>query len=410
MSGGVDSAVAAARAVDAGHEVVGVHLALSRMPGTLRTGSRGCCTIEDSLDARRAAEKLGIPFYVWDFSERFRADVVDDFVAEYSSGRTPNPCMRCNERIKFAAVLEKALALGFDAVVTGHYAHIITDAAGNRELHRASDEAKDQSYVLGVLTTEQLAHAMFPLGTTPSKAVVRAEAAERGFTVAQKPDSHDICFIPDGDTRGWLADRIEPVEGAIIDRSGVAVGSHDGATSFTVGQRRGLNLGVPAPDGRPRFVLEVRPRTNEVVVGPREALAIRELAGQRFTWAGLDPVASGITQADPAGVSVAVPGDPAATDALLPFDCHVQVRAHADPVPAVAHVAGGELVVAVSEPLLGVAPGQTAVIYVGTRVLGQCTIDRTVSADEPARAAAGASAATASHQGAAATLVGSVAL
>jgi tRNA-specific 2-thiouridylase len=382
MSGGVDSAVAAARAVDAGHDVVGVHLALSRMPGTLRTGSRGCCTIEDSLDARRAAELLGIPFYVWDFSERFRADVVDDFIAEYAAGRTPNPCMRCNERIKFAAVLEKALALGFDAVATGHYAHIVTDEAGNRELHRASDEAKDQSYVLGVLTTEQLAHAVFPLGTTPSKAVVRAEAAARGLTVAQKPDSHDICFIPDGDTRGWLADRIEPVEGAIVDRSGAVVGAHDGATSFTVGQRRGLNLGVPAPDGRPRFVLEVRPRTNEVVVGPREALAIRELAGRRFTWAGLDPVASGIT-----GVG------PDAPDALLPFDCHVQVRAHADPVPAVARVivvpaeadesdapASRELVVEVSEPLLGVAPGQTAVIYVGTRVLGQCTIDRTVSA------------------------------
>lgn len=439
MSGGVDSAVAAARAVDAGHEVVGVHLALSRMPGTLRTGSRGCCTIEDSLDARRAAEKLGIPFYVWDFSERFRADVVEDFVTEYSSGRTPNPCMRCNERIKFAAVLEKALALGFDAVVTGHYAHIVTDAAGNRELHRASDEAKDQSYVLGVLTTEQLAHAMFPLGTTPSKAVVRAEAAERGFTVAQKPDSHDICFIPDGDTRGWLADRIEPVEGAIIDRSGATVGSHDGATSFTVGQRRGLNLGVPAPDGRPRFVLEVRPRTNEVVVGPREALAIRELAGRRFTWAGLDPVASGITQADPAGAvahaaltdaasadtgaAVSSSTDLAATEALLPFDCHVQVRAHADPVPAVAHVAGGELIVSVREPLLGVAPGQTAVLYVGTRVLGQCTIDRTVSADAPARAAAGASAAPAADSApgdsaapaadqaaASATLVGSAAL
>ena len=374
MSGGVDSAVAAARAVDAGHDVVGVHLALSRMPGTLRTGARGCCTIEDSLDARRAAEKLGIPFYVWDFSERFRADVVDDFIAEYAAGRTPNPCMRCNERIKFAAVLEKALALGFDAVATGHYAHIVTDAAGNRELHRASDEAKDQSYVLGVLTTEQLAHSMFPLGTTPSKAVVRAEAEARGLTVAQKPDSHDICFIPDGDTRGWLADRIPPTEGAIVDRSGEVVGAHDGATSFTVGQRRGLNLGVPAPDGRPRFVLEVRPSSNEVVVGPREALAIRELAGRRVTWAGLDPVASGITAVDNSE-------GPDAPDALLPFDCHVQVRAHADPVPAVARVAEGELVVEISEPLLGVAPGQTAVIYVGTRVLGQCTIDRTVAAD-----------------------------
>jgi tRNA-specific 2-thiouridylase len=371
MSGGVDSAVAAARAVDAGHEVVGVHLALSRMPGTLRTGSRGCCTIEDSLDARRAAERLGIPFYVWDFSERFRADVVDDFISEYAAGRTPNPCMRCNERIKFAAVLEKALALGFDAVVTGHYAHIVEGPHG-RELHRASDEAKDQSYVLGVLTAEQLEHAWFPLGTTPSKAVVRAEAEARGLTVAQKPDSHDICFIPDGDTRGWLADRIPPATGAIVDRDGAQVGEHDGATSFTVGQRRGLNLGVPAPDGRPRFVLEVRPRTNEVVVGPREALAIAELAGSRYTWAGADPVASGVTTRDPSA--------PAGADALLPFSCHVQVRAHADPVPAVARVHGGELVVEISEPLLGVAPGQTAVIYVGTRVLGQCTIDRTVSA------------------------------
>ncbi|MDO8337789.1 MAG: tRNA 2-thiouridine(34) synthase MnmA [Microcella sp.] len=375
MSGGVDSAVAAARAVDAGHDVVGVHLALSRMPGTLRTGSRGCCTIEDSLDARRAADLLGIPFYVWDFSERFRADVVDDFIAEYAAGRTPNPCMRCNERIKFAAVLEKALALGFDAVATGHYAHIVTDADGNRELHRASDEAKDQSYVLGVLTTEQLAHAMFPLGTTPSKAVVRAEAAARGLTVAQKPDSHDICFIPDGDTRGWLADRIEPRLGTIVDRAGTPVGEHDGATSFTVGQRRGLNLGTPAPDGRPRFVLEVRPRTNEVVVGPKEALAIRELAGARLSWAGLDPVASGLTHVTAEG------------DAWAPFPCEVQVRAHADPVAATARLApsttpdgGTELVVEVDEPLFGVAPGQTAVLYSGTRVLGQCTIDRTVSA------------------------------
>lgn len=376
MSGGVDSAVAAARAVDAGHEVVGVHLALSRMPGTLRTGSRGCCTIEDSLDARRAAEKLGIPFYVWDFSERFRADVVDDFISEYAAGRTPNPCMRCNERIKFAAVLEKALALGFDAVVTGHYAHIIEGPHG-RELHRASDEAKDQSYVLGVLTTEQLAHAWFPLGTTPSKAVVRAEAEQRGLTVAQKPDSHDICFIPDGDTRGWLADRIAPATGAIVDRDGAKVGEHDGATSFTVGQRRGLNLGVPAPDGRPRFVLEVRPRTNEVVVGPREALAIAELAGARYTWAGADPVATGVTTRDSTRDAGAEPG----ADAMLPFACHVQVRAHADPVPASAFVADGELVVRPLEPLLGVAPGQTAVVYVGTRVLGQCTIDRTVAAD-----------------------------
>ncbi len=357
MSGGVDSAVAAARAVDAGHDVVGVHLALSRMPGTLRTGSRGCCTIEDSMDAQRAANLIGIPYYVWDFSERFKLDVVDDFVAEYSAGRTPNPCMRCNERIKFAALLEKALALGFDAVATGHYATILTDADGNRELHRASAWAKDQSYVLGVLTADQLAHSMFPLGVTPSKAEVRAEAAARGFSVASKPDSHDICFIPDGDTRGWLAERVGAETGDILDRSGAVVGRHDGASAFTVGQRKGLNIGFPTDDGKPRFVLEVRPKDKTVVVGPREALDIAEIAGGRISWAGLPP-----------------------TSPETPFDCDVQIRAHADPVPAVAVLRDGELVIRPASPLNGVAPGQSAVVYVGTRVLGQCTIDRTVSA------------------------------
>ena len=357
MSGGVDSAVAAARAVDAGHDVVGVHLALSRMPGTLRTGGRGCCTIEDSMDAQRAANIIGIPYYVWDFSERFRLDVVDDFVAEYRAGRTPNPCMRCNERNKFAALLEKALDLGFDAVATGHYATLVTDATGSPELHRAAAWAKDQSYVLGVLTAKQLAHSMFPLGSTPSKAEVRAEAAERGFSVASKPDSHDICFIPDGDTRGWLAERVGAEPGAILDRSGAVLGTHEGAHAFTVGQRRGLSLAVPSPDGRPRFVLEVKPATNEVVVGPKEALDIARIAGASYTWAGRPP-----------------------TDPTEPFQCEVQIRAHADPVAAVAVVRDGELVVDPLEPLDGVAPGQTAVVYVGTRVLGQCTIDRTVSA------------------------------
>src|SRR5690554_4898546 len=231
MSGGVDSAVAAARAVEAGHEVVGVHLALSRMPGTLRTGSRGCCTIEDSMDARRAANLLGIPFYVWDFSERFAEDVVDDFVAEYAAGRTPNPCLRCNEKIKFAALLDKAIALGFDAVATGHYATLEVGLHG-RELHRASAWAKDQSYVLGVLTADQLAHCYFPLGDTPSKDLVRAEAAERGIQVAQKPDSHDICFIPDGDTLGWLDERLDRVPGEIVDESGEVLGEHGGALGY----------------------------------------------------------------------------------------------------------------------------------------------------------------------------------
>jgi tRNA-specific 2-thiouridylase len=354
MSGGVDSAVAAARAVDAGHEVVGVHLALSRAGGTLRTGSRGCCTIEDALDARRVADKLGIPFYVWDFSERFRDEVIDDFISEYQAGRTPNPCMRCNEKIKFAALLERAIELGFDAVCTGHYAKLV-DGTGGLELHRASDAAKDQSYVLGVLTAEQLAHTYFPLGDTPTKSVVRAEAEARGFTVAKKPDSYDICFIPDGDTRGWLEEKVGATQGEILDRSGAVVGTHDGAHAFTVGQRRGLHLGVPAADGKPRFVLEVRPINNTVIVGPREALAIAEISGARFSWAGAAPTAE-------------------------EFACHVQIRAHAEPVPATAKVSAEGVIVIPDEPLDGVAPGQTAVLYLGTRVLGQFTIDRTVSA------------------------------
>ena len=168
MSGGVDSAVAAARAADAGHEVTGVHLALSLNPQSYRTGARGCCTLEDARDARRAADVIGIPFYVWDMAERFHRDVVSDFVAEYAQGRTPNPCLRCNEKIKFAAVLDRAVALGFDAVCTGHHARL-----ANGRLHRSPDRAKDQSYVLAVLTAEQLDRALFPLGDA-TKAEVRA--------------------------------------------------------------------------------------------------------------------------------------------------------------------------------------------------------------------------------------------
>ena len=357
MSGGVDSAVAAARAVEAGHEVVGVHLALSRNAGTLRTGSRGCCTIEDSMDAQRVSNLLGIKYYVWDFSERFKQEVVDDFIHEYEAGRTPNPCMRCNERIKFAALLEKALSLGFDAVCTGHYATILTGEDGELELHRSNAYAKDQSYVLGVLTAEELKHAYFPIGASASKDDIRREAAERGLSVANKPDSYDICFIPEGDTQDWLNDKLGSTPGEIVDRSGNVLGQHPGSHSYTVGQRKGLNIGKPAADGKPRFVLEIRPVTNQVVVGPHDALAVTELAGSRLSWCGSAPK----NQSDW-------------------FAAEVQVRAHADPVPCQAAVVDGELVMKLNAPLMGVAPGQTAVLYVGTRVLGQTTIDRTVSA------------------------------
>ncbi|OJX70217.1 MAG: tRNA 2-thiouridine(34) synthase MnmA [Micrococcales bacterium 73-13] len=350
MSGGVDSSVAAARAVEAGHEVVGVHLALSRHRAVLREGSRGCCTVEDAMDARRVADRLGIPFYVWDFSERFAETVVRDFVDEYAAGRTPNPCLRCNEEIKFAALLDRALALGFDALATGHYADVVPGPDG-LELHRAAAGPKDQSYVLGVLTPQQLAHAMFPLGAAASKEEVRAEAAARGLVTAAKPDSYDICFIPDGDTRGYLGSRIDLRPGAIVDADGAVVGSHDGALAFTVGQRRGLRLAAPAPDGRPRFVLEVRPSSGEVVVGPREALAVSRISGAR-------------------------------SSALGPLETatEVQVRAHAEPVPCRVSVGADAVVIDLEEPIDGVAPGQSAVLYAGTRVLGQVTVDRALAA------------------------------
>lgn len=381
MSGGVDSAVAAARAQDAGHEVVGVHLALSRMPGTLRTGSRGCCTIEDSIDARRVAGQLGIPFYVWDFSDRFKADVVDNFLEEYEQGRTPNPCLRCNEKIKFEAVLDRAMALGFDKVVTGHYATVVDTDDGRVELHRSAEWAKDQSYVLGVLTDEQLRHCLFPLGETPSKDQVRAEAEARGFSVASKPDSHDICFIPDGDTQGFLEDKLGAKPGAIVDRDGQVVGDHSGTHGYTIGQRKGLQIGYPAPDGKPRYVLDIRPKTREVVVGPKDALDIVEMSGARVSFAGTDPVTSGIT---------AGRYQDGVLEQFDSFDGEVQVRAHGDTYPAQIWMDRGVLRIRVQTPISGLAPGQSAVVYLGTRVVGQCTVDQTVSADDTVSAGASA--------------------
>ncbi|MEW1956165.1 tRNA 2-thiouridine(34) synthase MnmA [Kineococcus sp. NPDC059986] len=353
MSGGVDSAVAAARAVEAGHDVVGVHMALNRNPGTLRTGSRGCCTIEDSLDARRAADLLGIPFYVWDLSEDFVEDVVADFVAEYAAGRTPNPCVRCNERIKFAALLDKGIALGFDAVATGHYAQVRPGADGTAELHRAADVAKDQSYVLAVLDADQVAHAMFPLGDAPTKAEVREEARRRGLPVADKPDSHDICFIPDGDTRGFLADKLGEVPGEVVDETGAVLGSHTGTYGFTVGQRKGLGIDRPAPDGRPRYVLSIEPVRRTVTVGPAERLAVSGMQAVAPVWNGSPPTG--------------------------PVEVHVQVRAHGEAVPAVVEPSGEGIAVTLRSPLTGVAPGQTVAVYRGTRVLGSATISGTTA-------------------------------
>jgi tRNA-uridine 2-sulfurtransferase len=356
MSGGVDSAVAAARAVEAGHDVTGVHLALSSNPSSYRTGARGCCTLEDARDARRAADVIGIPFYVWDLAERFHADVVRNFVEEYARGNTPNPCLRCNEKIKFAAVLDRAVALGFDAVCTGHHARLepVPGAAGARRLARSVDPAKDQSYVLGVLTAQQLGRAMFPLGDT-TKERVRKEAAARGLAVADKPDSHDVCFIADGDTRRFLQRQLGASPGPIVESDGTVVGSHDGSYGFTIGQRKGLRIDRPAADGRPRYVLRIEPVSRTVTVGPAAALDVLEIEATDPVWSGCAP---------PSG----------------PMDCLVQLRAHGEVHRAVCEPADDGVRISLREPARGVARGQAAVFYDGDTVLGSATIAATAPA------------------------------
>ncbi len=365
MSGGVDSSVAAARMVDAGHDVVGVHLALAPK-STGAGGSKGCCTIEDARDARRVADRLGIAFYVWDMAAEFRAAVIDDFLEAYQVGRTPNPCMRCNERIKFAAVLDRAIALDFDAVATGHYARIVQSSDGP-QLFRGADPLKDQSYVLGMLQSDQLARTLLPLGND-DKPVVRAEAEQRGLLVAAKPDSHDICFIPDGDTAGFLRRRLDLQPGPIIDaQTGEDIGTHQGASTYTIGQRRGLGH---TSGGERRYVVDVILRSPEhggadvVVTGPPTLLDVSVLLGGSVTWTN-QPTSD--------------------------IECLAQVRAHAPAVPATAHFdpIEGRLTVGLHEPIRGVAPGQSVVLYVGERVVGSAIIESTQAADTGAAQALG---------------------
>lgn len=348
VSGGVDSAVAMARAADAGHDVTAVHLALSLNPEATRNGSRGCCTISDSHDARRAADVVGVPFYVWDMAEDFQERVVVDFVAEYEAGRTPNPCIRCNEHIKFAALLDRAVALGFDAVVTGHYAQLEQSAEGPL-LTRAIDLQKDQSYVLAVLGPERLRHCMFPLGDT-NKPDVRLEARKRGLTVAAKPDSHDICFIPDGDTAGFLRRRLGARPGPIVDYStGATIGEHEGTYAYTIGQRRGIGIEQPSVTGRPRYVLEIDAGSNTVLVGERENLSVATISASDAVWCGPRPAVG--------------------------QDVLAQVRAHGTPVPArMKRVTTDSFGVELLDELNSVAAGQSCVLYDEDLVLGQGTV------------------------------------
>lgn len=376
LSGGVDSAVAAAFAVEAGHDVTAVHMALSQEPQACRLGSRGCCSVEDSQDAARAAEMLGIPFYVWDLSSQFEDRVVDDFLAEYRAGHTPNPCVRCNEFVKFKELLNRARALGFDAVCTGHYAQVVQGPDGP-QLHRAADELKDQSYVLAVMGPGELSEVLLPLGAAPSKAWVREQAARRGLGVSTKPDSYDICFIPDGDTAGFLERRLGRAPGEIVDADGQVLGSHDGYYRFTVGQRKGLRIDRPSPSGRPRYVLETNPRTNQVVVGEAELLSVDTLITRNLVaHAPLDSLVVDKAAQQRFGHTMTgrALGD-------VPDDViTAQIRAHGTPsVVGDVQVSPSEdgqnrLIVTVADPLRGVAAGQSLVLYRGTRVIAEGTL------------------------------------
>lgn len=372
LSGGVDSALAAALLVEQGHEVVAVHLKLADLPGTEQVAGQGCCTLDDAQDARRTAQQLGVPFYVWDLADHFRAEVQDPFAARWQAGETPNPCVTCNEKVKYRGLLDRARQLGFDALATGHHVRlrrggqpgdlrgvddldpVIQPGPGVR-MFRAVDPAKDQSYVLNMATADDLAHSLFPVGEF-TKDVVRAMAAERGLArVAAKPDSYEICFVPDGDTAGYLDRHLEPSPGPIVDLDGTVLGEHQGTWHATVGQRRGLKLF----HHEARFVVDVDAATNTVVVGAREALACRWLDVDRFT-------------ATTGDAPVFADGRPVS----------VQVRAHGAPVPG--RVEGTRVLL--DEALYGVATGQALALYAGDECLGGGTI---VAAQRPAWAVTG---------------------
>ena len=342
MSGGVDSSVTAALLVEDGWDVTGVHLKLAGTPAAEQVQGRGCCTLADADDARRVADTLGIPFYVWDMADHFRGAVIDDFLAEYEAGRTPNPCARCNEQVKVAGLLERAIGLGFDALATGHYARV----DGGRLL-RGADPAKDQSYVLYMLGPEQLAHLVLPLGHL-TKPEVRELATGLGLRTASKPESYDVCFIPDGDTAGWLERRLGQRPGEIVDAGGAVLGTHTGAYRYTVGQRRGLGISAASP----RYVLSIEPAAGRVVVGERDELAIRTV--------GLERTSS----TDGAG--------------LRPGHAGVRLRAHCAEVGCLVVPEGdGRVRLELDEPVGAVAPGQAGVLYDGDLVLGGGTVTST---------------------------------
>ena len=349
MSGGVDSSVAAALLAEAGHDVIGATMKTFCYSGT-PASAKTCCGMDGIQDAKRVADALGIPHYVFDVEDEFTRDVIDDFVEEYSRGRTPNPCVRCNSNTKFRDLFKRAQALGCDGVASGHYARLDRSVAGEPRLLRGLDPAKDQSYFLWGLPAELLDKLHFPVGEL-EKAAVRERARSLGLVTADKPESQEICFVPTGNYQDLLKKRLLPTHpallpGPIVEWTGRVVGRHDGYAGFTVGQRKGIGGGRREP----WFVLEVRPETREVVVGPRPMLEAGRIVVGDINW-------------------LATPPSPGAR-------LGVQIRYRAAALPCrVETLAGDRLELAMETPARAATPGQSSVLFNGDRVLGGGRID-----------------------------------
>jgi tRNA-specific 2-thiouridylase len=358
MSGGVDSTVAAALLARAGYDVVGVTLQLYDHGAAVKKAG-ACCAGQDIRDARQAAERIGVPHYVLDYESRFRQDVIEDFADAYLRGETPVPCIRCNQTVKFRDLVEVAKELGAAAMATGHYVRRRDDGAGP-ELHRARDSSRDQSYFLFATTAQQLAYLRFPLGDLP-KSEVRAAAAALGLAVADKPDSQDICFVPEG-KYSTLIDKLRPDAagaGEIVHLDGRVLGRHEGVSRYTVGQRRGLNVAV----GDPLFVVKLDPAAKRVIVGPREALLTRALTLSEINWLGDQPSLEAA--------------------AALQVPVLARVRSTRDPAPARLVLEDGRPAVTFDSSEEGVSPGQACVLYdaqAPSRLLGGGFIAATLAA------------------------------
>ena len=341
MSGGVDSSVAALLLQEQGYDVIGVTMKLYSLDqADLPDYYRGCCTVDDVEDARRVCQRLGVPHYVLNVQQEFESFVIDYFCSEYQKGRTPHPCIACNDKIKFNFLSHRAQALGASYVATGHYARIEGDVEKGFSLWKGLDESKDQSYVLYGMGQEELGHTLMPVGAH-SKDRIRQMAQDAGFPNAAKPDSQDICFIPFGDYKAFLKERIEATPGEIVDTDGTVLGRHEGIEMFTVGQRRGLGLAT----GEPRYVVRLEPEENRVVVGGQGDLYRREFAVSRVNFV------SGRAPEGPAPVSV-------------------KIRYKFQEAPAVLEATGNGALVVFDEPQRAITPGQAAVFYEGDRVLG----------------------------------------